>query len=230
MTEPAFSPGEPGRIAFDAVSEHKIVAIIRGLSVSQAVAAALALAAGGIRALEVTFGGVTVPQIESTASAIAEIGSILPPAVAVGAGTVLTTGQLAAAREAGARFIVSPDTNPEVIQATRRAGLASFPGAASATECVDAWRAGATMVKLFPAGSLGLDYFRALRGPLPWLPLMAVGGIDLTNAADFLSAGASGLGVGGRLVDKAWIAAGDLDRVTDIASQFTRIAKEGSTP
>lgn len=225
----ALDPAQPGHAAAAAIRAHRVVAILRGVPPRQVVPTAQALAAGGIAALEITFDGLGAQQLDRTATAIAETVAAVGGRVAVGAGTVLTNAQLDAARRAGASFIVSPDTNPKIIAATRAAGLASLPGAATATECLTAVRAGATFVKLFPAREFGPAYLNALLSPLPWLPIVAVGGVGVDNATDFLDAGAVGLGVGGRLVDKDLIASGQYDQIEAQAAALTSITRREVT-
>ncbi|MDR2930936.1 MAG: bifunctional 4-hydroxy-2-oxoglutarate aldolase/2-dehydro-3-deoxy-phosphogluconate aldolase [Propionibacteriaceae bacterium] len=214
---------EIGYQAAQSIHAHGIVAIIRGIEVTRVAATAQALAAGGVTAMEVTFDGFDAAAIDRTARAVNSIAATLGDQVAVGAGTVLTLPQLAAAREAGASFVVSPDTNPEIISEARSHGLAALPGAATATECLQAVRAGATFVKLFPAAALGSAYLTALRSPLPWLPIVVVGGVGADNVKEFLDAGAIGLGVGGRLVDKSLIAAEKYDLITERAAELVHI-------
>ena len=105
-------------------------------------------------------------------------------------------------------------------------GLGLFPGAFSPTEILNAWEAGADAVKVFPASSVGPSYFKAVRGPLAHIPLMAVGGVDEKNAADFMRAGCVGLGVGGKLVNKEWIRSGEWDRITALAKDFMQAVRE----
>jgi 2-dehydro-3-deoxyphosphogluconate aldolase/(4S)-4-hydroxy-2-oxoglutarate aldolase len=209
-----------------AVNATRVVAIIRGIDVDRIVPTARALAAGGVRALEVTFPGTGAEAVDSIAGTVATLVAGLPPEVAVGAGTVVTREQLRAAVQAGASFIVSPDTNPEIIEATRDAGLASLPGAMTATECLAAHRAGATFVKVFPAGRLGPGYIKDLRGPLSWISFMAVGAVDLDNARAFLDAGCVGLGIGGSLVRQDLVRAGRYDELTNLAARYLDITKE----
>ena len=128
------------------------------------------------------------------------------------------------AKNAGAQFIVSPDTNEEVIRATVAAGMVSMPGALTPTEIVTAHAYGADFVKLFPAGTQGTAYFKAVTAPLNHIRLLAVGGVNEKNIADFLAAGAVGAGVGGNLVNKTWIANGEFDKITALAKEFTEKA------
>ena len=118
---------------------------------------------------------------------------------------MLTTLQLAIAREAGAQFIVTPNTDRPIIHAIKALGLLAFPGAMTPTEAQRAHAAGADAVKIFPAGTLGPAYLKAIASPLSHIPFLAVGGVNDTNIAEFLRAGAIGAGVGGNLVNREWI-------------------------
>ena len=204
-----------------ALKREKLVAIVRGLPEACMLDLARALAAGGIRFMEVTFRQDAPETWPETARAIAAVRAALPDMHA-GAGTVLTVEQLALARQAGAEYIISPNADRRVIVATREAGLVSLPGAFTPTEIAAAHEWGADMVKVFPAGVLGPSYIRAVRAPLKHIPLMAVGGVDENNAADFLAAGAAGLGVGGNLVNAEWIRAGAYERIAALAAAYVR--------
>lgn len=151
------------------------------------------LAEAGVGVVEITFDG------DGAAADLAACRAARPDLL-VGAGTVRTTDQLAAAAAAGAAFIVSPLFDETVVAATLEAGLPVLPGAATPTEADRAWRAGATFVKLFPASSLGPAHVRELLGPLAEIELVPTGGIDATNAAAYLEAGAVAVGVGSALV------------------------------
>ncbi|HSQ56217.1 MAG TPA: 2-dehydro-3-deoxyphosphogluconate aldolase, partial [Gemmata sp.] len=116
--------------------------------------------------------------------------------------------------------------NLDVIRVCRRYDKLVMPGAFTPTEILTAWEAGADIVKVFPADVVGPAFFKALRGPLPQVKLMPTGGVDLTNAAEFLKAGAVCLGVGGQLVDPKLVAAGDFARITALAKQYVEIVQE----
>lgn len=148
-------------------------------------------------------------------------GKIIP-----GAGTVITLEQLQMAYDAGAQYIISPNVDVEIIRRTKELGLISLPGAMTPSEIVEAYKAGADFVKVFPVGNLGPAYIKALKAPLSHIPLMAVGGVNEKNAADFLKAGASGLGVGGNLVNKEWIANGEWEKITALAAEFVKAVQE----
>ncbi len=140
--------------------------------------------------------------------------------MAVGAGTVTSAALAELAHSAGAQFIVSPDTDPAVIRRTKELGMCAMPGAMTPSEIKTAYEAGADFVKVFPASVLGPEYIRAIRGPLGQIPLLAVGGVSEGNAAAFLQAGCVGVGVGGKLVNRDWIAAGQWDSITQLARQL----------
>lgn len=202
------------------VMEGGVVAILRFSDPGPLVEVVRALAEGGVTVAEVTF---TVPNAMDV---IREAKRQLGDRVLLGAGTVLDPETARAALLAGAEFIVSPSINLDVIRLCRRYDKLVMPGAFTPTEIVTAWEAGADVVKVFPSEVLGPAYLKAIRGPLPQVKLMPTGGIDVTNAADYLKAGAVALGVGGKLVDPKLVAAGDFGKITALARQFVEIAKQ----
>lgn len=206
------------------VLDKKIVVIVRGVYGEDCLKLAEALCAGGIELMEVTFDQSSVENQQKTVDTIRLINEALQGKVVMGAGTVTTLEMLEAAYRAGAKFIVSPDMNPEVIAKTAELGLVSMPGAMTPTEILAAYRAGADFVKVFPATSLGAAYVKAVRGPFNQIPLLAVGGVNEKNVGDFIKAGAVGAGVGGNLVNKDWIAAGEFDKITALAQEFIKNA------
>lgn len=197
-----------------AVEASGVVAVIRLTDAGALRAVVDALCAGGVRALEVTM---TVPR---AIEMIAEIAPTLGPEAVLGAGTVLDAVTARAAVAAGARYVVSPVFRREVLAACHESGAAAMPGCFTPTEILDAWEAGADVVKVFPATALGPSYFRDLRGPLPQLKLMPTGGVSLANAGDWIRAGAAAIGVGTALVDPKAVAAGRFDEVTRRAEEF----------
>lgn len=206
------------------VLDKKIVAIVRGVYGEDCVNLARALCEGGIELLEVTFDQSKPESLNRTSDTIRQLVQALGDKMIFGAGTVTTLEMLELARKAGAQFVVSPDTNEEVIKATVAAGMVSMPGALTPTEIVTAHRYGADFVKLFPAGTQGTAYFKAVTAPLNHIRLLAVGGVNEKNIADFMAAGAVGAGVGGNLVNKTWIANGEFDKITALAKEFTEKA------
>ncbi len=208
--------------AMEWIKARKIIAIARGLEPEHMVRLARALYDGGIDLIEVTFSQSRPDTWEATASAIRAIGRELAGKALPGAGTVMTDRQLVMAAEAGARYIITPNTDAALIRRVKELGLLAFPGAMTPSEITAAYRAGADAVKVFPAGELGPQYIKALRAPLSQIPLMAVGGVNERNAADFLAAGCMGVGVGGNLVRKDLIAAGEWDGLTRIARDYRK--------
>ena len=199
------------------IEREKVIAIVRGAGAEACRKVADALYQGGIRLMEVTFNQKDPDSFPATAGAIAEMAKAYEGRMLVGAATVTTPELVDLTAKAGLRYIISPDVNEAVIRRTRELGLVSLPGAMTPTEILTAHRAGADFVKVFPAGELGTGYLKAVRAPISHVKLLAVGGINERNAAGFLKAGAVGLGVGGNLANKEWIAAGDFDKITAAA-------------
>lgn len=189
---------------------HPVLAIMRGVPAEHVTALGRALLAGGVRSLEVAF------TDEDASDKIAALIDALGEHVVVGAGTVTTPARAEAARVAGATFLVTPHVAPAVNAFAREHALPVLCGATTASEIVQAREQGAALIKLFPAGPLGPSYLRALLGPYPDLEVFAVGGIGAANAAAFLEAGAIGVGVGGALTSRDWVAP-DFAAVTALA-------------
>ena len=202
------------------VRNSRIVAIIRGFTPDTCLRLAEAYATGGIRLVEVTFNQKAPETWKDTAAAIRAIRERFAGRVRAGAGTVLTEEQLSMCIDAGGEYMITPNVKPELIRSCVRQGLVAMPGALTPSEAVNAWEAGAAFVKIFPAGSLGPGYVKALRAPLAHIPMLAVGGISADNVADFMRAGCVGAGVGGNLTNKEWIAAGAWDKIADAARQL----------
>jgi 2-dehydro-3-deoxyphosphogluconate aldolase/(4S)-4-hydroxy-2-oxoglutarate aldolase len=191
-----------------------VVAVIRLGDPDRLCAVVDALAAGGVRALEVTM---TVPR---AIPMIEKIAPTLPDGFVIGAGTILDSDTARAAILAGARFIVGPVLNLAVLELCHGHDVAVMPGCFSPTEIFAAWTAGADIVKVFPATALGPGYFKDLRGPLPQIKLMPTGGVTLDNAGEWIAAGAAALGVGTALVDRKAVESGDYSAITDRARAF----------
>lgn len=194
-----------------------VVAVIRAETPDLALRAVEAVVDGGVNAVEITM---TVP---GAVDVIARLASELPDGAILGAGTVLTPEDAAMCIDAGATFIVSPNTNPETIAAAKARGIACMPGALTPTEVQAAWAAGADIVKLFPGNVVGPSYIKDLHGPFPDIPLMPTGGVDLNTAQSWLEAGAVALGVGGALVDRKLLSAGQFGEITSRARRFREI-------
>jgi 2-dehydro-3-deoxyphosphogluconate aldolase/(4S)-4-hydroxy-2-oxoglutarate aldolase len=202
------------------IFDSGIVAVIRADSGDRLGDVAEALLAGGVEVMEVTF---TVPR---ALRILEQVADRIGDRVLLGAGTVLDTETGRAALLAGAEFIVSPATNPGLIQLCRRYDKPVLPGALTPTEVVTAWECGADIVKIFPADVGGPSYIKALHGPLPQVRLLPTGGVNLETAAAFLKAGACALGVGGSMVESAAIEAGDFGRIESLAQQFVQVVRE----
>ena len=203
------------------VREVGIVPVIRASSAKKAMAAADAVAAGGITILEVTM---TVP---GALDAISQLVKNLGSEIMVGAGTVLDAQAARQCFDAGAEFLVSPGLDLGTIQASNQAGKVIMAGALTPTEVIAAWKGGADFVKVFPASAVGgASYLKALRGPLPQVPLVPTGGVNLNTAADFIRAGAAALGIGGELVVPAALNSGNTAEITELAKKYLAIIRE----
>ena len=212
--------------ALEYVEQRKIVAIVRGLEPDYLLRLGHALEEGGISLMEVTYDQRAPESWAATAKAIQAVEEEFGERLLVGAGTVITPEQVRLTYEAGGHYLVTPTTQPEIIRMGKDLGLGLFPGAFSATEILSAYEAGADAVKVFPASCVGPGYIKAIRGPLSHIPLMAVGGINEKNAADYLKAGCVGLGVGGNLVNKEWIRNGEWEKITALARAFMAAVSE----
>lgn len=193
-----------------AILTGHVIAIGRGLAPERILAIAAGLAAGGVRAFEITLNS------PDALAAIERLAGRFPPdELLVGAGTVMTADAARAAIDAGARFIVMPHTDVEVIEAALDRGVAAFPGAFTPTEVLLAWRAGASAVKLFPASAVGPSFVRELRRPLPEIPLIPTGGVTIDSAPAFIAAGALAIGMG------SWLTGdGDPDAIRERSARL----------
>lgn len=207
------------------IKNNAIVAVIRGAKPENILSIAKALSNGGVKTLEIT---VETPKVLTL---IELITSELGDEVIVGAGTVLDSETARAAIMAGAKFIFSPTVDSETIRLTKRYGVISIPGALTPTEILKAYESGADIIKVFPANAFGPRYLKDIHGPLPQIPLMPTGGIDVENVGEYLKAGAVAVGVGSTLVNtKQSITEESLARLTEKAMQFiSEVQKANST-
>ena len=206
-------PAESVKI-IEQIESLGIVAVVRTETAEQVKGAVKALLAGGINTVEITF---TVPRaVEMLAETKKEYGDD----VLLGAGTVTTPSNAAAAIGAGAQYVVSPNTNPDIIHLCCVEGIAVMPGAMTPSEVVIGWQAGAQMIKIFPGDILGPKYIKLLRAPLPDVRLMPTGGVSIENVGEWLEAGANAVGVGGKLVDKEAMKTGQFEVITEKSKQF----------
>lgn len=197
--------------ALRTILEDRALAVVRAPSISDPVALAEALTRGGIRAVELTF---TTPGVLDMIAAVARSGAM------VGAGTVLTVEQAQAAIDAGARFLVTPGLRPGVAEVAAARGVPVMMGALTPSEVMTAIDLGAAAVKIFPARAFGPVHFKDLLGPLPDAKLVPSGGVNASNAADFLAHGAVAVTAGTDVVSPSAIAAGDWDDITARAQVF----------
>ena|ERR1051326_5129660 len=196
----------------DRIKSERAVAVIRTDSIERALGAADAAIAGGFRAVEITF---SFPEATRAIAKLAERDELL-----IGAGTILTREQVREAVEAGAKFLVSPCVLPEVIDAAHELNVAIIPGAFTPTEIYTAYSLGADIVKIFPAVKFGPEYLKAVRGPLPQIPIMPTSGVDASNVAEWFRAGAVAVGAVGSVFDPILIRNGDWKKLTERASEF----------
>ena len=199
--------------ALTRLREQRLVAVIRAPDGQAALGAARAVAAGGVRIVEITF---TVPGASRVMAALKD-----EPGLTVGAGTVLTAAQAREALAAGARFLIAPNLSRGVADEAAGAGVLFCPGAYTTTEILAARDAGAQVVKVYPVGVVGGPaYIHIIRDPLPDIPLLAAGGTTLENVVPFLEAGCVAVGLGASLADPALAAAGHFDELTRRAHAF----------
>ena len=202
----------------DQILKSKIVAIIRGADPVDVLKIAGALQQGGVDILEVTLNSPNALQV------IKELTD-KEKDMLIGAGTVLSVTDAHASIDAGAKFIISPNVNVEIIAATKKLGIVSIPGAYTATEVLNAYLNGGDIIKIFPATSA--EYIKVLRGPLSHIPMMPTGGITPGNISEFKKAGAVAFGIGTSLVDvKNKITEEYLDRITENAGKFVQAISE----
>jgi Entner-Doudoroff aldolase len=194
-----------------------VVAVVRGISGDRTEAVLAALAAAGVRCLEVTMN--TPGALESLRAARER----LPADVELGAGTVLTPGEVDAAADAGASFVVAPDTRVGVAARALERGLGYYPGALTPTEVGAAWKLGASAVKVFPASAVGPRYLTELGGPFRDIPLLPTGGVGIDVVGDYIAAGAIAVGVGGPLLGDA-LDGGSLDALSERAQRLIAAA------
>ena len=200
--------------------EIGIVPVVRASSGQQAIQAAEAVCVGGIPIVELTM---TVP---GAVEVIAQLARSMGKDVLIGGGTVLDAETAERCLDAGAQFLVSPGTDLPTIQLVKQKGVLMMAGALTPTEVITAWKAGSDFVKIFPCGTVGgAKYIKALKAPLPQIPMVPTGGVNLETAADFLRAGASALGIGGELISSAALKSGNVKAITDSAKQYVAIVK-----
>jgi len=195
--------------------KHQLMVAIRTDTPEQAYQSALACINGGIRFIEVTF---SVPEADEVIRKLSK-----DPRAAIGAGTVLTTEEVRKALSAGARYIVSPNFDEEVVRLTKREGALSIPGACTPTEIYRAYKAGGDIIKLFPFAEIGgLNFLKTIRGPFPHIPCMLCGGVNIENISQYLAARAAAILVGSAIIRHEFIKVSDWTSITDTAREFVQ--------
>ncbi len=202
--------------------ERKVLGIIRVQTVEDFPRLVQALQLGGIHCTEITM--TTPGALRAIEEASEKFDDVL-----MGTGTVLDAPTARQAILAGAKFIVTPTVEPDVIEMARRYGVVAIAGAMTPTEILAAWETGADIVKVFPANILGPGYLKAVHGPLPQIPLAPTGGITADNASEFLKAGAALVCAGSWLVDKKAVAEGRYEVLTERARKLVEVVKKAKT-
>jgi 2-dehydro-3-deoxyphosphogluconate aldolase / (4S)-4-hydroxy-2-oxoglutarate aldolase len=205
----------------DRIAEIGVVPVVRASSSREAFIAAEAVCQGGIPIVEITM---TVP---GAVEVIRELSKSSGSEVLIGAGTVLDPDTARRCLDAGAQFLVSPGLNLPTVELAVREKMLIMAGALTPTEVITAWNAGSDFVKIFPCGQVGgAKYIKALKGPLPQIPLVPTGGVSLNTAAEFIKAGAAALGIGGELVQADALKSGKSQIITENARKFVEIVKQ----
>ena len=207
------------------IEEKKIIAIVRGFYEQECLNLAKALHAGGVDLMECTFDQESASERERTVETIKLLIREMGGSMAIGAGTVTSVEMVKQAKSAGAQFIVSPDTEEDVIKATCALDMVSIPGGLTPTEIKFAYDCGADFIKVFPASNMGVSYFKNVHAPLKQCKLLAVGGVSDKDAADYIAAGCSGVGVAGCLFKKEWIKNGEWEKITEASKKLVEILK-----
>jgi 2-dehydro-3-deoxyphosphogluconate aldolase/(4S)-4-hydroxy-2-oxoglutarate aldolase len=203
------------------VAEIGIVPVVRASTAKQGMQAAEAVCAGGIPIVEMTM---TVP---GAIDLITQISKSMGSDVLIGAGTVTDAGIAQRCIDAGAQFLVSPGFDLETVKLANRLQTLIMAGGLTPTEVITAWKAGSDLVKIFPCGTVGgAKYIKALKAPLPHIPMIPTGGVNLNTAAEFIQAGSAALGIGGELVSAAALQSGNTSEIVETARKFVAIVRE----
>jgi 2-dehydro-3-deoxyphosphogluconate aldolase/(4S)-4-hydroxy-2-oxoglutarate aldolase len=206
----------------DRTAAAKLIVVVRAADAADYDRVLDALIGAGIRSVELTL--TTPGTIDRLPKLLAQFGD----AADIGVGTVIDRPQVTAAVDAGAHYLVTPITDPDLVDAANHAGVPMVPGGLTPTELLAAWRAGAAAVKIFPANLVGPGYLKDLRGPFPGIAAVPSGGVDLEGAAAWLRAGAAAVSVGGPLLGDA-LRGGDLGALSDRAMAFVATCERVTT-
>ncbi len=203
------------------IEKNKIIVIVRGVAKEKLIPLAEAMYEGGIRAVECTYDATGKLTDEENAANIEMLVKHFGDRMVIGAGTVLTEKQVELTQKAGGKFIISPDTNVDVIKTTKRLGLVSIPGSITPSEVATANRAGADFIKMFPIDFYGPRYLKTVSTPLSHVRFLAVNGINENNMTEYLEAGACGVGVASGIVNKKLIDENNFEAITELAKKYT---------
>ncbi len=209
----------------DLIEKEKIIVIVRGVEKDKLIPLAEAMYNGGIRLLEITYDANQSPTDEQTAQNIKMLADHFKDKMLIGSGTTVKESQVELTKNAGGKFIISPDTYDAVIKKTCECGLVSIPGAVTPSEIQTAHRCGADFVKIFPSVNLGASYIKAVSAPLSNIKFLAVGGIDETNMNDYLEAGVCGFGIGSNITNKKMIKENNWDEISKLAEKYVSVVK-----
>lgn len=204
----------------DLIKKEKIIVIVRDVEKDKLIPLAEAMYNGGIRLLEITYDANQSPTDEQTAQNIKMLADHFKDKMLIGSGTTVKESQVELTKNAGGKFIISPDTYDAVIKKTCECGLVSIPGAVTPSEIQTAHRCGADFVKIFPSVNLGASYIKAVSAPLSNIKFLAVGGIDETNMKDYLKAGVCGFGIGSNITNKKMIKENNWDEISKLAEKY----------
>jgi 2-dehydro-3-deoxyphosphogluconate aldolase/(4S)-4-hydroxy-2-oxoglutarate aldolase len=207
----------------ETIEQYQLVVAVRTETPEKAYKAAAACIKGGIRLVEITF---SVPGAEEV---IRELNQ--KTKAYIGAGTILSISDLKKALKAGAKYIVSPHLNEEIVKSTKKEGVISIPGACTPTEIYQAYRSGGDIIKLFPFVEMGgLNFLKAIRGPMPFVRFMLSGGVNLNNISEYLAAKASCILIGSSILKKEFLSEEDWDAISNLARKFVEKTQRFSSP
>lgn len=201
-----------------------VLAVIRGPSAELTVKMVSALVAGGVKGIEVTY---STPNAEQV---VAELAAKFGDKILLGMGTLTDPAQVPSARAAGARFLVSPVCEPELVRAMVDSGLVTMAGAFTPTEVLSAYRMGVDVVKIFPGSVGGPAYIKALKGPFPYIPMMPTGGVSAANVSDWFAAGVVAVGAGSELCPPQLAKEGKFDEISQRAADFIKVIAAARPP
>ena len=204
------------------IEKNKVIVIVRGVDKEKLIPMCQSIYDGGLRLIECTYDASGKISDEEIAGNIKMLADHFEGKMIVGAGTVLTEKQVELTKKAGGKFIISPDTNPDIIKKTKEEELVSIPGALTPSEITQANRSGADFVKIFPMDMMGVKYIKDLKAPLSHVKLLAVGGVTADNMKDYLDAGASGIGIGSGVVNKKLISENNFEEITKLSRNYSK--------